>query len=124
VTRPWEFRPERVDTGDPDGSRAENPFEPAHWYSLPWYAGVLAAVVVFAVSLGLLALAAWSEIDVLFTIAAMVGLFGFVPLLAGLASLFRTLFGEKALKVSVVSVVVLIIVSCAAFLFFVAFKSR
>ena len=75
-------------------------------------------------SIGLFALSAWTEIDIVFTVAVMVGLFGFVPFFGGLAGLFRTLFGEKALKVSVVIAVVLIIVACTAFLLSVAGGSR
>jgi hypothetical protein len=124
VTKRWEFRPERADTGDPTGSRSEDPFEPAHWVSIPWYGGIIAAVALFAISAGVLALAAWTEFDVLFTIAAIIGIFAFVPFFGGLASLFRTLFGARALQVSVVTAVCLIIVGCAAFLIAAAAKSK
>lgn len=116
MSQPWDFRPERVESGAPNGPHDEDPTEPAHWYRGPWYAGILAGLVVLAVAIGFLALGVWLQLEFLYQLSAIIGFAAAIPFFGGLASLFRRLFGEKAFKVSVVVAVGSIIVACTIFL--------
>lgn len=94
--------------------------DPGTYMTGAWWKACLLGLAVYAVGAAFVGLWSLTKFEFLLYLIFFCIFAGSMPILGGLAGLFRQVFGEKALKVSVVASVILIILACISFFILVA----
>lgn len=90
-------------------------FNPGFYMTEAWYKSCLCGIAVYAVGGAFVGLWGLTGFELLLYVTYFCAVVGTMAILGGLACLFRYLFGKKALNISVVASVILIIIACISF---------